>query len=234
MTKIKNIINSKKIVKISQKYFVDAPTQRIPERIQTLGNIELETKINIEELDDVKIILCNINKFGFSKVTHRTEWHHFFSDNLIAHNVLILIKNSNETWIKIKKDKKHIYTPYNNFPILSRHELKLKPNDINYRDEFQKTIVQNYIGSFQKECLDFSFYYKDLSFTVTLSLAETKDNSLYQIEFEFDGHKENNKPPSLSKILAVFDQMLIDICGDKTSRITTHTKLEWLLSIKNK
>jgi len=233
MVKIKNIISSKKIVEISRKYIVGAPKQRIPERIQTLGDIELETKINIEKLDDVETVLNNIKFFGFSKVAHRTEWHHFFSDNLIAHNVLILIKGSNEIWIKIKKDKKQIYTPHSKFPILSRHEKKMKPQDFNYRNDFKNTIIQNYIGSFRKECLDFSFYFKNLSFTATLSLADSKCGSLYQIEFEFDGHKENNKPPSFNKILTVFDQMLSDICEEQTNRLTTYTKLEWLLSAKS-
>lgn len=233
MTDIKNIITSKKIVEISRKYLVGAPTQRIPERIQTLGDIELETKINLEKLDDVKMVLDNIKGMGFSKVTHRTEWHYFFSNNLVAHNVLILIKDSNEVWIKIKEDKQQIYTPHSNFPILSRHEKKIKPQDVNYRNEFQKTISQKYIGSFKKECLDFSFYYKDLSFTTTLSLADSENSSLYQIEFEFDGHKEGNSSPDLDTILVTFEQMLLDICKNMTNRLTIHTKLEWLLSTNN-
>ena len=96
MVKNNSIIHSKKIIEISRKYFTGAPTQRIPERIQTLGDIELETKVNIERLSDVETILDNIKMIGFSKVTHRTEWHHFFSNNLIAHNVLILIEGSME------------------------------------------------------------------------------------------------------------------------------------------
>ncbi len=228
-----NIIQSKEIVEISRKYFSGAPTQRIPERIQTLGDIELETKINIDKLSDVEAVLNNIKAVGFSKVTHRTEWHHFFSNDFVAHNVLILIKDSNEIWIKFKRDKKQVYTPHSNFPILSRHEKKLKPQDIDYRDQLQKTISQKYIGSFKKECLDFSFYYKDLSFTATLSLADSENSSLYQIEFEFDGHKENNLPPNFDTILVTFEQMLLDICKTMTNRLTTYTKLEWLLSIDN-
>lgn len=238
MTEIKNFINSKKIIEISQKYLIDAPTQRIPEPIQTLGDdVELETKINIEkldDLDDVEIVLDNIKKQGFSKVTHRTEWHHFFSDNNIAHNVLILIKDSDEVWIKIKKDKNQIYTSQNNFPILLSHERKIRPQDENYREEFQKTISKKYIGSFKKECLDFYFYYKNLSFTVTLSLADSAEDSIYQIEFEFDGHKEGTKPPNFYTILTIFEQMLLNICPHKTDKITIYTKIEWLLSIKSK
>lgn len=225
-------IKSKEIIEISREYLVGG--QKIPEQIQTLGDIELETKINIEELDDVKIVLNNIKNLGFYEATHRTEWHHFFSNDLVAHNVLILIKDSNEIWIKVKKDKQQVNTPHRNFPILSRHEKKIKPQDFNYRDEFQQTINQKYIGSFNKESLDFSFYYKDLAFTTTLSLADSEDSSLHQIEFEFDGHKESNQPPNFDTILVTFEQMLLDICQTKVNRLTTHTKLEWLLSIKNK
>ncbi len=233
MTEVKDVIELKKIIEISHKYILDAPTQRVLEPIDTLIDIELETKINLEKLNDVETILRNIKVFGFSKVTHRTEWHHFFSNDLVAHNVLILIKDSNEIWIKIKNDKQIVKTAHSSFPILLRHEKKIKPQDINYRDEFQRTITQNYIGSFQKECLDFSFYYKDLSFTTTLSLADSEHSSLYQIEFEFDGHKENIEPPSFGTILAIFDQMLLDVCQDKTYKLTTYTKIEWLLAINN-
>jgi len=87
--KLGNMLNSKAIIEIAQRYFVNAPTQRVPERIQTLGaEVELETKVNIEKLYDVEIILRNISALGFSKVSRRTEWHHFFSNNFIAHNVL--------------------------------------------------------------------------------------------------------------------------------------------------
>lgn len=96
MTEIKRTVISKELIEISYKYLLGAPTKRIPERIQTLGDIELETKINIEKLDDVEMVLNNIKELGFSKVTHRTEWHHFFSNDLIAHNVFILIKDSSE------------------------------------------------------------------------------------------------------------------------------------------
>jgi hypothetical protein len=195
MNKIEDNVTSKKIVEISSKYFKGVPTKRDPELIQTLGDIELETKMNIKKLSDVRTILDKIKKVGFSSAIHRTEYHHFFSKDLIAHSVLILIKDSNEVWIKIKKDKQQINTPFNNFPILSRHEKKLKPQDPSYLNEFQQTIVSNYIGSFKKECLDFFFYYKNLSFVITLSLADSKHSSLYQIEFEFAGHKKTKSHP---------------------------------------
>lgn len=226
------MLDCKDIIKLSSEYSVGAPTQRRPERVQTLGDIELETKINIKEISDVENILNEIKSIGISKFSHRKEWHHFFSDNLVAHSVLILIENSSEIWIKIKKDKKEVYTLNKNFPLLSRHERKMKPQDIDYRDEFQKTISQRYIGSFKKECIDFSFYYEDLSFTSTLSLVDSENSFLYQIEFEFDGHKENDNPPKYETILNIFEQMLIDVCGKDINRLTTHTKLEWLIGEK--
>jgi len=40
---------------------------------------------------------------------------------------LILIKDSNEIWIKIKKDKQQVLTPHGHLPILLRYEKKIKP-----------------------------------------------------------------------------------------------------------
>ena len=229
----KNGVELQQILKICDQYMKNIEIQETPNGIRTLGDIELETKINIESLDEVESILNNLTNIGVYEVAHRTEQHHFFSKNLIAHNVLILIKDSNEVWIKVKKDRQEVFTP-NNIPLLSRHEIKMRPQDINYQNEFQKTISQNYIGSFKKECLDFSFCYKDLLFTTTFSLADSENSSLYQIEFEFEEHREKVEPPSFKTILTTFDQMLLDTCGNKTNRLNTHTKLEWLLSNNNK
>lgn len=226
-------MKSEEIVKVALKHFMGAQTQGIPECVRTFGDIELETKINIKRLDDVEAILSNIESFGFSEVSHRTEQHHFFSNSHIAHNVLILIKGSSEVWIKIKKDRQLVYTPHNSFPILARHESKITPKDADYLNEFQATVSQSYIGSFRKECLDFSFYYHDLSFTTTLSLADSDKGFLHQIEFEFDGHKENTSSPDFGVVLSIFEQMLLDICLDRVAGLNVYTKLEWLLSNKS-
>lgn len=226
-----SIPSSKKIIEASQKYFVGFKNQITQEWVPTFEELELETKINIEKLEDVETILCAIKAIGFSNIVCRTEWHHFFSDDLIAHNVLILVNDSNEIWVKIKSDKKIVYTSNGNFPLLLRHEKKVKPQDSGYRDKIQQTVTKKYIASFKKECLDFSFYYKGLSFTATLSLAETEQSRFYQIEFEFDGHKKSDSPPKFDEILDVFDQMLSDICKGKTDRINTRAKLDWLSSV---
>jgi len=221
-----------KILKIAKRYSFNAPTKRNPDRIQTLGpNIELETKLNIVSSKDVEIILKNISELGFSKVEHRTERHHFFSNNHIKHSVLILVKNSNEIWVKTKKDRQEINTPNKNIPILMRHEIKIRPQDKTYQKEFEKTISQKYVGSFKKECIDFSFWFENTSFTTTLSLADSKTDSLYQIEFEFDGPKENTRVLNFSEIIQTFEQMLIKIVpSSKITSLNTHTKLEWLLN----
>ena len=151
-----------------------APAKGIPKAIQALGDIELETKINLEKLDDVKMVVIISRVWVFKSYTsHRMAL--FFSNNLVAHNVLILVKDSNEVWIKIKEDKQQIYTPHSNFPILSKARKKIKPQDVECL-WVSKTISQVY-RFVQKECLDFLFYYKDLSFTTTLSLADSENSS---------------------------------------------------------
>jgi hypothetical protein len=219
------------ILKLLTKYNKDLPKERKPERIQTLGNLELEVKINLTDLKKLDNILANILLNGVSKYTHRSERHHFFSDNNIGYGALILVEGSNEVWVKIKKDRNEIKTPTHGYTLLSRHEIKHGPQHDTYPEDFEDTIKQQYTGSFNKECIDLSFYYEDLSFTATLSLASAEEGVLNQIEFEYDGHKTGDSPPSLSTILEIFERMLITMCGDGVSQLNTHTKLDWLLSL---
>ena len=80
--------------------------------------------MNIEKPRGVREILDNIKEIGFYDITHRVEWRHFFSNNLIAHNVLVLVKGSDEVWIKIKKDKKLLFTPIITFQFSLDMKLK--------------------------------------------------------------------------------------------------------------
>lgn len=229
------IFNLKQIIKISEEYIAKGPKSRAIKCIDCFPDKELETKINIEKLSDVKIILNNISELGFSKVNHRTEFHHFFSDNFIYHGILVLIKDFPEVWIKQKRDFKIVYTPKENLPILLRTEIKITPSDLNYIETFLDTIKMKYIGSFKKECIDFSFWYEDLSFTTTLSLAKlSKKDKLYQIEFEFDGCKERTLPPGFDSVLVQFEKMFSTICPNYLQKLNTHTKLEWLISLNKR
>lgn len=201
---------------------------------KTWINLELETKINITTPYDVKNVLDKIKDKEYTECTHRTEWHHFFSNNGITHTVLILVEQSNEIWIKTKKDRKVVYTP-KCLPLLLRHEIKVKPTDHNYKDEFMRTITSKYIGSIKKECIDHCFFFRDLNFAITLSLADTipANNSLYQIEFEYTGHRIGTRKPSYKKVLKTFEDMLIEVLDKDISRLNTHAKIEWLYQQKN-
>jgi hypothetical protein len=226
------MVSKSEILQLVTELGRDLPSERKPERIQTLGDIELEVKINLDSLGQLEKILARIFEVGVSKFTQRTEQHHFFSDDKIWHSVLILVRGSNEVWIKTKKDHRIIETPTYKYRLLSRHELKQTPRHETYVEDFGSTVKQQYIGSFDKECIDYSFYYDGLSFTATLSLADTVDDSLYQIEFEYDGHKEGHDSPDMKYILEVFEKMLNDVCGADVQHLTTHTKLEWLIGLK--
>lgn len=222
------------IHRIVNKYFADAPKSRsIGERwISILPDKEIETKVNIDDTLYLNLTLNNIFHLGFSVVDRREEFHHFFSDNSTHHAALILIKGSPEVWIKQKSNIGVIHTP-RNIPILLRGEIKIRPNDKDYQEIFLNTVKMHYVGSFKKECIDFSYWFNNLSFTMTVSLAEySKNNKLYQIEFELDGYKEGTDPPDINSITSQFEKMLMIICPQYVNKLTTYTKLEWLREIK--
>ncbi len=228
------MLDANRIIEIVDQYIVGAPTKRVLERVQTLGSdVELETKINIESIQDIVSIMKEISKLGISKVEKRFEYHHFFAGDNDQHDVLILVHGSREVWIKKKKDRQVITAPDLNLPILLRHESKMKPNDKNYLKSFSDIFSKPYIGNFEKTCIDLSFYFNDLSFTATMSLAfnPLHNSQLYQIEFEYDGHKENTTPPSFELIVSEFERMLKSNFLNFLKRITPHTKLEWLKTL---
>ncbi len=114
---------------------------------------------------------------------------------------------------------------------LLRQEKKIMPQHPQYFSLFAEMLLLPYVGSFQKECLDVSFWYNDLAFTLTLSLAHSPErDQLFQFELEFDGHRFNLPLPNLHQILTEFECVAGLVLPFEVQRFTTHQKLEWLLN----
>lgn len=230
------MLDTNKICNIAHLYLLKHQNTEYIEPIQTFGDdVELETKINIEKASDVEMALEELAKIGITKTEKRCEWHHFFTktEDCEAHDALILSNKSSEVWIKRKKDKKVINTD-SGLPILFRHESRLNPRNLTYRENFKEIISQRYVGSFDKICIDFYFLIKGFSFAMTLSLATevlTK-SQLYQIEIEYDGHLNTVSPPSMQDVLIAFEKTFDDIFLPFKQRVTAHTKIEWLNELK--
>lgn len=221
---------------IFQTFMADTRKHRSIEPVQTFGdNIELEMKFDIKKSSDVKNLLMDIKNLDISMAEMRFEWHHFFAKEDILHYALILSNSSSEVWIKNKKDKTILYTK-NKLPILFRHENKISPKNKGYENAFREVVSNPFIGSFKKICIDFYFWFNNLSFAVTLSLAydPTKKSKLYQIEFEYDGHMINTSAPDFEYVISKFEELIDINFSYLISDSTEYTKIEWLRKISKK
>jgi len=196
----------------------------------TYPAIEIETKIN-PRLVNLTGIIYNLKNFRIDEIIQRKEFHHYHEQGKASRN-FIFVQGSDEVWIKEKTFRKLHYTPFK-VPILLRQEKKIRPGDSNYHKLFLDTLNWQHVGSFYKECVDISFWFENLLFTVTFMNAILGKSILSQIELEFDGHSSNIKRPSIKKITAAFDtvsQSLIRQVNNKY--FTSLTKLEWLKGLK--
>lgn len=227
-------LDTNKLIAIADPYLQNIPILRDDEPIQTFGDdVEIETKIGIEKEHDVEIILRNVSKLGILKTEKRFEWHHFFAVDDTTHDALILSNTSSEVWIKKKIDKEILHTRAHRVPVLFRHESKLNPRDKEYVSAFKEVVSRHYIGSFEKVAIDFYFWFDNLSFTATLSLASNlqEKSQLYQVEFEYNGHREKIYPPSLEDVLSVFEKIFTNNFPNFINKATVYTKIEWLKNI---
>lgn len=176
------------------------PADKRREYKQSYPDTEFECKVIFTSVELSKIIrfmsisILN-NKIEIDEITQRQEFHHFYSDRNI-HRAFIFSRGSREVWIKEKSDNNTTYSPQYSIPLLIRREKKLKPADSMYYKLFLETLKWNYIGSFRKESIDVSFWFKNFLYTVTIAESNTGWSKFTQIEIEYDGHSPQAKRPS--------------------------------------
>lgn len=131
---------------------------------------------------------------------------------------------------KIKKIKRYYTLKKNKLPVLFRHENKLSPKNMGYENVFREVVSSPFIGSFKKICIDFYFWFNNLSFAATLSLAydPIKKSKLYQIELEYDGHMPNTDIPDFKYVISNFEKIINEKFPYLMSKSTEYTKIEWL------
>ncbi|MDB4977995.1 MAG: hypothetical protein JWM56_181 [Candidatus Peribacteria bacterium] len=228
------MLSSKEIAGSAYNELKDIEHVAVTDIIPSLGvDMEMETKVDIYDLPEVLRVMRALKSMNISDTALRSEEHHFFAHNADEHHALILVQGSSEVWIKSKRGQMPLLTPSDRIPVLLRQEKKLRPQSPEYFQAFHSVVNTPFIGSFQKDCLDVSFVHKDLVFTLTLSLAETKDgNQLFQFELELDGHLSETPMPNLQQILSEFERVARHILPVEAARFTTHQKIEWLLSMQ--
>ncbi len=198
--------------------------------IVSYPGIEFEAKIQAtKESSAVKEILSNFKKnhIKIDEIIKRDEFHHFYKKGDI-HRAFIFMRGSRDVWIKEKHQTKVLRTPILEAPILVRYEKKLKPKDRLYKKLFYETLYWHYEGSFQKECVDVSFWFENFLFTLTFANAIKNKIYFSQIEIEYDGHSKLARAPRKKTILKLFDDVISHIAPSQKPFLTTTTKLQWL------
>lgn len=195
---------------------------------------EFECKIILTPVTANKIISAIFAGIGTGRIelddiAQRAELHLFFKHNNI-HRAYIFSKGSTEVWIKEKSNGRVIPSPQRNIPILMRSEKKLKPSSPIYNKLFLETLKWTYVGSFQKESIDISFWFSGYLFTVTIAEAHTGWSEFWQIEIEYDSNSPRIKSPSKKMVLSLFDEIIPVLLPKPTASFTTETKLQWLTS----
>jgi len=64
---------------------------------------------------------------------------------------------------------------------------------------------------------------------MTLADAIAGDRVLTQVEFEYDGHRSDQQPPSVAEMLATFDELTEGNPFISPSSMTIQAKFDWLI-----
>jgi hypothetical protein len=199
-------------------------------RVQTLGKIEVETKIDMACKNDIRLIIRRILEIadGIQDTKVRTQRQVVFADDATAYHTLIYREQDKELHARSKTGGELIMAP-SGTPIFVRAEKKMRPGQDTHAEDIIQIASMKQIGSFEKQCVDLSFRWKGLLFTGTVSLVRNSVTGAesQQYELEFDGHKKKSHAPPAKRIIRGMDEVSGKIFEGYQRSVLT--KLEWLV-----
>jgi hypothetical protein len=197
--------------------------------VATWPGEEIECKVDMSHAHEKSRLVLVQSVFQIPEVLvsrqpRRSERHHAYTSG----DVRTILTCAKEVWVKRKRNTRIISTPKGT-PFLQREEVLTDPSKSDYQQLLVDTLNMTYVGSFQKEMVDIWIWYRDFHFTMTLADAMSKNGTLTQIEFEYDGHHPNGQSPSLEEVLTRFDELVAGVPSLSPSSFTTQTKFDWLV-----
>ena len=191
-----------------QKKFRNIHRQLQPKQHRvSFPGIELELKIETGKVSSAMVhsFFTLLNKFADSldSIEQRHEIHLYFQHRHI-NRTLILMQGSRDTWIKEKSPATIFTSGSTRVPILVRSEKKITPRDRRFTPLYYQTLRWPYLGSFEKNSTDISFWFKGYLFTTTFSNSDTGYAKMAQIELEYDGHRPVKTPKRKTPFLESF------------------------------
>ncbi len=225
----------KRYLTIAQRW-VNEDIDPIYHDIVKKSQTEFETKVDIESEKDLILAFSVISNLKIIKSEHRSEIQHLFKTNEQEVIYMILVDNIKEVWLKVKIDefnnKQMIHAP---LPLVIRKGFKYKPRDNGYNEIFNKISKSEFIYSYHKECLNYYFKFKELFFSLSVSLAFNDVGFKHlQMEFEYEGVLKNSKPPTRKEILAIFYSFFEENLPIFLNRLNNQTKYCKIKEERNK
>lgn len=206
--------------------FVDPVFYNISKRDQ----LEFETKIDIKSEKDLEVVFGIIHDLKIIKAEHRSEFQHLFKFSEQEIIYMILIKDTNEIWLKVKIDENDGESTDEPFPMVKRKGVKYKPKEEGYREVFEKISESKFIYSFHKECLNYYFQFKGYFFSLSISLVFNQEGFRHtQMEFEYEGYAKDMRVPKKEEILLVFSSLFKEKFPMFIGRLNSRTKYQEII-----
>ncbi len=192
--------------------------------------LEIETKVDIDSLDQVKHVLSDVRQLGILKMEHRSEQHQLFVDADKGSVCYIQVKGLPDVWIKTKSKSAVIHTPVLRLPFVMRNGLKLKQLDAGYVEMLTRKPILRHVENFSKECFNIFFAYQDFLFSLSFSLASNPAGFEHtQMEFEYEGHQSAHDAPSFEDVLSVLEELFSERMPYLIDQLNARTKCDILL-----
>ena len=193
----------------------------------------MEAKVEITEDRQVQEMIDRIRTMtnGISKGDSKEQFHTVFASGPQQYHGVVLVPGKNDVHVRTKQSGELILTPQLNIPVYLREETKVKPNTDYYFEYMRNVLLATNVGTFDKRCVDVSYWVDGLSFTATVSLVDDprkERESCQQLELEYDGHQEGTAAPTDEEILLTLERAAAIAFGGVP--FSTRTKLEWLLA----
>lgn len=195
---------------------------------------EIETKVNIENVQDLVNVFRRVNDLGVKKSEHRSEIQHLFRESDSSVMYMVFVRGLNVIWFKVKSDIGRIIKSEVTVPLVLRQGQKTKPGESGYEDVYSRIAASDYYYTFNKECLNYYFLFEKKYYSLSISLAYNKIGFRHaQMEFEYEGYMKGDKNPDVKEILISFEHLLNSKFGIFKDRFNNVTKYDEISKINN-
>jgi hypothetical protein len=192
------------------------------------GSVEVETKVDISEIEDVIDVVQIIEGMGVISWNVRDEIHDLYE--IDSGSVCrISFPRGHEVWLKEKTNCQKVLSP-RMLPFILRQGVKYKPGGMGYSEVLKKIAALECLQTYSKRCINIFFPFKESVFSLSFSLAKNESGFVHnQMEFEYEGGAAPEYSLAIDQVLLRFDELFNDKFSHLVGRLNTVSKLEAII-----